>query len=89
MSEQLLDGANIVAGFKQVGGKTVAKSMATGSFWYASGINSSLDCVLQVLFVDERKKRGQENILAFSFVKVGHLGDVHWHSHLQLARLKS
>lgn len=51
MAEQLLDGADIVAGFKKVGGKTVAKGMATGGFWYASGVNSLLDRVLQVFFV--------------------------------------
>ena len=51
MPEQFLDGADVIAGFEQVGGKTVAEGVATGSLWYASSINSVFDGVLQVLFV--------------------------------------
>ncbi len=51
VSEQLLDGANIVTGFEKVGGKTVAEGVATGGFWYASSINGLFDGVLRVLFM--------------------------------------
>ena len=51
MSEQFLNGADVIACFEKVGGKTVAEGVATGSLWYASSINSVFDGVLQVLFV--------------------------------------
>ena len=51
MSEQFLDGADIVTCFEEVSRETVAEGVATGRLWYASSGNSLPDCVLQVLLV--------------------------------------
>jgi hypothetical protein len=50
VSEEFLNGANIVTAFKEVGGKAMSKRMAAGGLGKASGANGFLDRVLQILF---------------------------------------
>lgn len=50
MSEQFLDGADVVPALEQMGGKAVAKGMATGRLTQAGRADRELNGVLQVLF---------------------------------------
>ncbi len=47
MSNQFWHSANIVSGFQQMGGKTVAKDMITAKLGEAHGADGSLDSLLQ------------------------------------------
>ena len=50
--KQILDGADIVAGFKQMGGKAVAKGMATDRFGEVGGLGGASDRFLQATGVN-------------------------------------
>ncbi len=50
VAEELLDGANVVAGFEEMGGKAVAEGMAAGWLLDAGGDDGLFDGVLEVLF---------------------------------------
>lgn len=52
VSEQFLDGSDIVAAFKQMGGKAVAESMATGRLGNTRGKNGFFYCVLKIFLRD-------------------------------------
>ena len=63
MPEQLLDGANVVAGLEQVGGKGVSESVAGGSLGDAAAAHGLGDGPLDA--------RGMEVVSAIEAVKTG------------------
>lgn len=48
MPEQFLDGADVVAAFKQMGGEAMPESVATGCLGNSGGENGSFYCVLKI-----------------------------------------
>ena len=52
MTEEFLDGADIVAGFQEMGCEAVAKRMTTGFFGQASGFDCFLYRLLDAGFMD-------------------------------------
>jgi hypothetical protein len=52
MAKQFLDGANVVAGFQEMGGKGMAKSMKGDVFFDARQPGGVFDSLLQAAFVE-------------------------------------
>lgn len=52
MAEEFLDGADIVAGFEEMGGEGVAKGVATDGFGDLGELDSGADGALEDLFVE-------------------------------------
>jgi len=52
VSEEFLNGADVLAVFKQMSGETVPECMATGGFGNAGMLDGQFDSVLEIFFLE-------------------------------------
>ena len=52
MSEEFLDGADVIAVFEEVGGEGVAEDVRSDGFVYFCETGGAFDCTLEVGFVE-------------------------------------